>query len=464
MGEFLLRFGFGGALQDSKKDSSPRDVSWGELEQFEPILAAQSKWIIENSGTEPGLGWMNLPEASLSKVLETAKWLRSFESVIQVGIGGSALGNRMLHEALLSPFYNELPQEQRTGPRFYLAENPDPQTIKAISQRVDPRRTALVVVSKSGSTVETMALFLWLSKYLETGLDNGAIAEKILVITDPEEGALRAYANETGCRSLEIPPDVGGRYAVLSSVGLLSAATLGIDVASLLEGARLAKQQLTLKEGIRQNPAWTLAALHLVNVAKGRPMNVLMPYADGLKTFGEWHAQLWAESLGKKGKGSTPIRALGAIDQHSQVQLYVEGPDDKLFTLIDVLSRPRDIVLPSSDRASLAALSYLQGKDLGEMLRVEAKATASALLKAKRPLVWIELPALNGRSLGGLIFFYEYVTALTGKVWGINPFDQEGVEQGKRYAYGLMGRKGFERETEEVVSLFSRIIEDYIEI
>ena len=186
-------------------------------------------------------------------------------------------------------------------------------------------------------------------------------------------------------------------------------------------------------------------------------MTVLMPYSNRLETFSEWFAQLWGESVGKDGTGSTPIRTLGAIDQHSQVQLYTAGPDDKLYTIINVANRENEISLPNVRDDSLSSLAYLSGQKLGGMLGYEAASTAAALVKADRPVVWIEMDSLNARTLGGLIFFFEYMTAVSGRLMRINPFDQPGVEQGKRYTYGMMGREAYKADAGEATELFKRV-------
>jgi glucose-6-phosphate isomerase len=201
---------------------------------------------------------------------------------------------------------------------------------------------------------------------------------------------------------------------------------------------------------VEENPAWLWGVLSHCHEKEGRNISVLMPYADGLEDFAEWFAQLWGESLGKGGLGTTPVRALGAIDQHSQVQLYAEGPDDKLYTFVAVKEHGRDYAIPAPPGTSLEALGYLEGHSFGEMLYAEAQATASALVQKGRPLFWLELPKLDAYRLGGLIFFFEYVTALTGLLMGINPFDQPGVEQGKILTYSLMGRKGYEEHAQAV--------------
>ncbi|EHM09820.1 glucose-6-phosphate isomerase [Thermanaerovibrio velox DSM 12556] len=391
------------------------------------------------------LGWMDLPDQEVDGVMEAADWLRGFDAFVQVGIGGSALGNLMLHQALIGDI------EMKTAkPCFYLADNPDPMKLQEMWKDLEGRRFALVGVSKSGSTAETTSQFMWFLDKLKGSYDS------VLLITDPEGGIFRKFVNETGCRSLPLRSDVGGRYSVLSPVGLLSAAALGIPVDQLLEGARAMRDGLISQGDFDRNPAMRLAACHLYHEISQRPMAVMMPYSSRLERFSEWFAQLWGESLGKEGRGTTPIRALGAIDQHSQVQLYMEGPDDKFFTIIDV-AFPQDVAIPQASSEALKSLDYLAGKGLGEMLRKEAMATASALAGAGRPVMWIQMERLDPRSLGELIFFYQFTTAITGLAMGVNPFDQPGVEQGKRYTYGLMGRPGFEEEAERAERAFDVI-------
>jgi glucose-6-phosphate isomerase len=451
----IVEISYGGILPGTtwEDDGKPPGV-FGELET--PLGNVQAN--LEKGAQEQrdGFGWVLLPEENPDAVIETAKRLKDYDAVVQIGIGGSALGNLMLQNALVHPYYNELSRQERGGPRFYVADNADPEGTAAIWDMIDPERTAFVVVSKSGTTAETMANFLWFWDRLREKAGCGA-AKQVTVVTDPEKGILRAFAKETGCHALPIPPGVGGRYSVLSAVGLLSAKCQGIDVQDLLEGASVMRNRILTEEHLSTNPAWILAACGLTHMKTGRNMIVLMPYADSLRDFTEWFAQLWAESLGKNGQGSTPVRALGAIDQHSQVQLYTSGPDDKLFLLMSVDERS-PMFLPECHESSLEPLSYLSDKTMGGMLNSEALATTASLIKAKRPVLWMRVPKLDAYRLGGLIYLFEYATALTGGLMGINPFDQPGVEQGKRYTYGLMGEKGFEEDAREAEAYFQRAL------
>lgn len=453
MTQNLLKLDFGAALPKGGA-ASLNESEWNALEG---TLRDADGWLRSDANRcRDGFGWLDLPRADLAEVIEAGKWLAAFDAVIQVGIGGSALGNLMVANALLHPCHNELSRSER-GPRLYVADNADPAGTRALWQMVDPSRTALVVVSKSGSTAETMANFLWLWENLKKALGEERALRQLLVVTDPEKGLLRAFVAEKNCRSLPLPSTVGGRYSVLSAVGLAASAALGVDVADLQAGARAMDEALLGAKTVEENPAWLLAGLHWLHFLRGRNMTVLMPYADGLRDFTEWFAQLWGESLGKDGKGSTPLRALGAVDQHSQVQLYTAGPDDKLFTIIDVADRGERLVLPAPSDASLASLAYLGGQEMGAMLRAEARATAATLASLGRPVLWLEIPRLDAFRLGGLVYLYEIVTALTGRLFSVDPFDQPGVEQGKRFTYGLMGRKGFEEEGLKSTEAFARI-------
>lgn len=445
-----ISFSFGASLGGSTTTFTELKESFGAA-----ALAAQ-RWLAETPSCTEGHGWLELPDSPVEEIEETAAWLAGYDSVIQVGIGGSALGNLMLNQALLDGFYNE----STPGPKFYLADNPDPDKTLSIWERVKEGRVALVGVSKSGATAETMTQFLW---YRSELLKKGQSDADILVITDPEKGIFRAFANGSDCRVMELPASVGGRYSVLCPAGLVTAAALGIDAPALLRGAAAMRVFLTAEKDFDKNPALKLAAIHLLHEREGRPMSVLMPYSSKMAYFAEWYAQLWAESLGKNGLGTTPVRALGAIDQHSQVQLYTEGPDDKFFTLICADSHGVELSVPAIEHEALSPLKYLDGQGIGAMLNLEAKSTAAAIVKSGHPLVWLELEKLDAETVGALVFFYEYLTALTGRMMGINPFDQPGVEQGKKYTYGLMGRAGYEKDAEEVGEWFRKIAAERIE-
>lgn len=444
MSDLVVEFAFGVAL--GKNSDSFNIIN----EKYDAICSEAISWLSDTPTSTEGHGWLVLPDADLSLIKEAGEWLKSYDSIIHVGIGGSALGNLMLNQAILGDLFNE----ENVKPKFYLADNPDPVKMTAIWNRVKNGNVALVGVSKSGTTVETMSQFLW---FRDNMISSGTDADQnILVITDPQKGIFRDFSQKSRCKSLDLPQSVGGRYSVLSAAGLLSAYVMGINIDALLVGAKTMRDFLFATESI-YNPACILAKLNLYHEKSGRPMSVIMPYSSKLSYFAEWIAQLWSESLGKEGKGTTLVRAVGAVDQHSQIQLYTEGPDDKFFTIINVKNHANQIYVPAVDSEALFPLSYMTSTDFGTLLGLEAKSTAAAIVKSGRPIFWIEIGEINEKTVGALIFFYEYMTALTGRISGVNPFNQPGVEQVKNYTYGLMGRHGFEEDAAEAEKWFNLI-------
>ncbi|MFO7261204.1 MAG: glucose-6-phosphate isomerase [bacterium] len=377
---------------------------------------------------------------------------QSFDTIVVLGIGGSALGTIALHQALCRPFWNELDGEAREYfPRLYVLDNVDPTTIAPLLDRLDLRRTLFNVVSKSGTTAETMAQFLVVRERLIRELGPDGYRRHLIFTTDPEKGVLRRLAREEDIAALPIPPGVGGRFSVLSAVGLLPAALVGIDIEALLAGARDMDQRCRTHE-LADNPAGLFAALqYLAHTEKGAGIHVVMAYSDRLYACADWFRQLWAESLGKRldttgaevHRGPTPIKALGATDQHSQVQLYVEGPFDKTVTFLAVDELPTDLPIPSA-YPEIDELRYLGGHSLGELLRAEQVATASALAEHGRMNMTLRLPRLDAHALGELIMALQIATVYAGALYQVNPLDQPGVELGKVLTYGLLGRSGFQ--------------------
>jgi glucose-6-phosphate isomerase len=381
---------------------------------------------------------------------------QAFSNVVVLGIGGSALGTTALRTALKHPLWNELDDEAREFyPRLYVLDNIDPATFGAFLQHVDLRRTLFNVVSKSGGTAETMSQFLVIRERLRAELGDG-YTRHLLLTTDPEKGVLRALAKEENIATLPVPANVGGRFSVLSAVGLLPAAMVGIDIRALLEGAREMAERCGTPE-LRRNPAGIFAALqYLADTELDANVHVMMPYSDRLRDVADWFRQMWAESLGKQRTrggdeifaGPTPVKALGATDQHSQVQLYVEGPFDKTITFLSELEGSDDVQIPSA-YAHHAELAYLGGHSMGELLRTEMLATEAALAQRGRMNMTIEVPRVDAHSLGGLFMLLQIATVYAGHLYGIDPMDQPGVELGKQLTYGIMGRPGFEEARTE---------------
>jgi glucose-6-phosphate isomerase len=399
------------------------------------------------------LAWMELPYAKES-VKEILAYVDSvagrFDDLVVLGIGGSALGITALSTALNPAGYNVLPPARRQGrPRLFVVDNVDPDLFTSVTSLVDLGRTLFDVITKSGSTSETMAQYLIVRKLLVGKLGPGH-REHIVATTDPVAGELRKLADAEGYRTFSIPPGVGGRFSVLSPVGLLSAAMTGIDIGALLAGAAYA-DKLCSEPDVWRNPAYMNAAIHYLGYERGRTLSVMMPYAQALKDVADWFAQLWAESLGKKHDldgnvvniGPTPIKALGVTDQHSQVQLYVEGRFDKLVNFVAVERFQNEVPIPSG-WPDTPEVNYLGGHTLNELMKVEREGTALALAEAGRPSVTFTLPEVNAFTVGQLMFTLEVQTAAIGELFRINAFDQPGVEAGKIAAYALMGRTGYE--------------------
>jgi len=401
------------------------------------------------------LGFTELPyqDQVVTQVRKIAKPLLEWcWDVVVLGIGGSALGARALHQALCHPQHNKFPAARRNHKAgLWVADNIDPDYLYGLLDALDLRRTGFNVISKSGNTAETLAQFLWIYRLLKGRLGEVRARERLIITTDPEKGPLRSLAAQERIPSLAVPPKVGGRFSVLTAVGLLPAYLTGIDLEELLAGARFMDHRLKDSDPDR-NPAYRLAALfYLFAAAKQRPILVFMPYASTLAGMAEWFCQLWAESLGKQHDlqgnrvqaGSTPVRALGTTDQHSQLQLYMEGPPDKLVTFLTVDKFQHHLEIPDL-YPDLDAMSYLGGHSLNELLRVEQQATAFNLMKAGRPNLTLHLPEINPFTIGQLIYLLEVVTVAAAFLFGVNAFDQPGVEGGKQTTYGLMGRPGFE--------------------
>jgi glucose-6-phosphate isomerase len=411
-----------------------------ELDEVRPRLREAVNTYVDHPP-----GFMRLPKTSeyAEASVRVAEEIRGSGATdfIHVGIGGSALGPMALQKALNHPYYNALPVEARRAPRIHFAENTDPDTLAAILDVADPTGTWVNVVTKSGSTAETMANFLVIRGWLVGALGNFGYQGRTVATTDPEEGFLKEISARDDLRVLPIPKDVGGRFSVLTPVGLLPAAVTGLNVEALLAGAASCVDEVN--EQRDEHPAVIGAAMHyLMDTARGRNVRVMMTYADALERLAAWFVQLWAESLGKDGKGSTPHGAVGTTDQHSQVQLYMEGPQDKVVEIVEVEDHPRDLPIPEAYE-DLEGVGYLGGHTMAELLNVECDATRKALTEAGRPNSIIKLGAVNEENLGYLFQALEVQTAVTGSLYGINAFDQPGVEVGKQITYKRMGRPGY---------------------
>ena len=380
-----------------------------------------------------------------------------FDNFVVLGIGGSALGNIALQNSLNHLFYNALSKKERKGPKIFVLDNVDPEYVSNFMDIISPGKTLFNVISKSGSTAETAAQFLIFVNLLRDKLDK-KFNKNLVLTTDAENGDLRKIADDYKIESFVIPENVGGRFSVLSNVGLLTAAFAGLDVKALLKGAEDMAERCST-DNLYENPAYLNAVAHyIMDTKKRKNISVMMSYSNALYYWADWYRQLWAESLGKnvdkQGKkisaGQTPVNALGTTDQHSQVQLYTEGPNDKVFTFLTV-EKYRANVKMDKFKKKYSSLEYLSGKKLSELFDAEMKATEYALTEAGRPSCKIIFPEINEYTIGQFIMMYEIQTAFSGELYNIDAFNQPGVEAGKKATYGLLGREGYQDEAEKIL-------------
>lgn len=370
-------------------------------------------------------------EDTAEGILQFAKLVEGkFEDVVVLGIGGSSLGPICLHDSLKHLFERELPN--RTHPRLHVMDNIDPAFIAGIEDVIDLKKTLFIVITKSGGTPETMAQYFYFrDKCLKSDLKE---EEHFVFITDPEKGLLRQIAEADEAKDNEnfvtfpVPPKVGGRFSVLTPVGLVPAALIGLDIKKLLKGARDMRDRF-MSDDFDKNLPFQLAAAQFLAGEKGKPMHVLFPYSQRLIKLADWYRQLLAESIGKtKEVGLTPLYALGATDQHSQLQLYSDGPNDKLFMFIHVDDLGPTLPIPALDDPSV---SYLKNVSFNQLLHTEMKGTIQALTENDRPNLTIALSEVNEETLGALFMLFEASIAFLGEFYGINAFDQPGVERSK---------------------------------
>jgi glucose-6-phosphate isomerase len=440
-------------------DGGITDVEWREIGQrFGSAHAA-----VDALHADGVLGFLDLPTDRALHEQSTNYVARARQrhggdaltDVVVLGIGGSALGPIALRTALRAPQWNLLDDAARGGnPRLHVLDNVDPANITSLLDRLDLRRSLFVVISKSGGTAETMAQYLVVRERLGTTLGDAVARERLVFVTDPTKGALRTIARAEGIAALDIPPNVGGRFSVLSPVGMLPAALIGIDTAALLAGAERMRARCETAS-LGENIAGTFAALqYLADRKHHRPIQVLMPYSDALRDMADWFVQLWAESLGKHrlpgdaGVGPTPLGALGATDQHSKVQLFMEGPGDKTVTFIGVEQGIQKVVIPRL-HADVPELAYLGGHELGELLDIERRATAGALARRGRPNMTLAMERVDAAHVGELMMLLEIATAYAGQLYGVDAYNQPGVELGKQFTYAMLGRADAEQARQE---------------
>lgn len=436
--------------------TSPRIALGASREDFEGVISERFKEVmaaVDARRSAGDFGFFDLPSSpDNSKHVSTlAKSFRErFLDVVVLGIGGSGLGARTLRDALLGQDWNDRSREDRDHyPRLHVLDNPDPDTLGALFSRMDPVKTLFNVISKSGKTAETLAQYLVARDWVASSVGEENALGHFVFTTDPNRGPLRHIAATEGVLTLPLPENVSGRFSILSAAGLFPVALCGVEIEGLLRGAALMDDRCRTDE-LKNNPGGVLASLlHQAHIKHGQKIHVFMPYADRLSSTSEWFQQLWAESLGKhhlqdKGDqetGPTPLAALGARDQHSLLQLFMEGPRDKVVLFVKVEDHESEVVIPVRHQDLGEELSYLRGHTMGQLLAAEWQATAEALRRAGCPNTTIHLPAVRPDTMGQLLMMLEITTVIAAELYGVDPLGQPGVELGKRLTYDLMNQK-----------------------
>ncbi len=430
-------------------------ITEAELSSMMPRM----RWAVDSlRAKRDSIRWRDLPynQAEIvADIKRTAEDIRSrCDDFVVLGIGGSALGPIAVHQALCHLRHNDLPRDKRNGPRLFVEDNVDPERMAALLDVIDLDNAVFNVITKSGSTSETMSQLLTVTRILTDRYGEDELKNRLIATTDREKGNLIGIAKRLGLKTFYVPEGVGGRFSELCPVGLLAAAVCGIDIEALLEGAAY-MDALCDNEDPNANPALMLAGLEVIAMNKGANVGVLMPYADSLKYFADWYAQLWAESLGKRRGnerfGQTPVKALGVTDQHSQVQLYTDGPFDKTITFLAVEKYRTEFTIPHAFD-DVPNVAFLSGHTFNELITAERSATEHAVTVSGHMNKTVILPEVSAFTIGQLIMLFELQTAYAGELLGINAYDQPGVEEGKNATYALLGKKGYEAKLHELRS------------
>lgn len=457
----MIRLNYGNVNKIVVGEENGLDIEHEFLEYKETIQNIITD--LNQRKDKPGqwLQWMNLgySEETVWYVKEFASMVRGrFDNILVLGIGGSALGGIAVTEALLKPYWNLLTNDQRDNyPKIFFLDNIDPDSIAGLLQILDLKKTLVNVITKSGSTAETMSQYMIIKDLMEKELGDD-YRKNIVATTDQRIGVLRQLADQEGYKTFVVPDGVGGRFSVFSAVGLLPFALVGLNIDSIMSGIK--DMDLALKNtDIFENIAAQGALInYLMDKKLNKRISVMMPYSSRLKYVSDWYVQLWAESLGKEFNkngekvniGPTPVKALGATDQHSQIQLYNEGPNDKLITFIRVDNFDNTLEIPKI--FEYTGIGYLGGKTVNDLINAEADSTRVALADYSRPTMTIHIERVDEYNVAQLLYMLEVQTAIAGELYNIDTFNQPGVEQAKNYTYALMGRAGYEDSAQNLKS------------
>ncbi|WP_281976042.1 glucose-6-phosphate isomerase [Halobacillus litoralis] len=426
-----------------------------ELEYMQGAVTQAHKVLHEKTGAgNDFLGWLDLPEDydknEFARIKKSAEKIKSDSDVLLViGIGGSYLGARAALEMLNHSFYNELASEDRDTPQvFFVGNSLSAPYMNELFDVLKDKDVSINVISKSGTTTEPAIAFRIFRKFLEEKYGQEEAQKRIYATTDKNKGALKTLAGEQGYETFVVPDDVGGRYSVLTAVGLLPIAASGIDIEEMMKGAQAARQELSTDQ-LSENPAYQYAAVRNVLYNKGKTIEMLVNYEPSLQYFSEWWKQLFGESEGKDQKGIFPASANFSTDLHSLGQYVQDGRKDLFETVLHVESPVSDITIEEDDQ-NLDGLNYLAGGTVDEVNEKAYLGTMLAHTDGDVPNLILHMPKRDAYTFGYLAYFFEKACAISGYLLGVNPFDQPGVEAYKKNMFALLGKPGFEEEKEKL--------------
>ena len=431
-------------------------ISEEEIGYMSKLTEDAKEVLVSKSGAgNDFLGWIDLPvdydKEEFSRIQKAAKRIQEDSDVLLViGIGGSYLGARAAIEFLRHGFYNNLPKEKRKTPEIYYVGNSISSTyLQGVIDVIGDRDFSVNIISKSGTTTEPAIAFRVFKKMLEDKYGKEGAAKRIYATTDKERGALKNLATEEGYESFVVPDDVGGRYSVLTAVGLLPIAVSGADIGKLMEGAAKGRE-LALNEKFENNDAMQYAAIRNILLRKGKGIEVLGNYEPALHYIGEWWKQLYGESEGKDQKGIFPAAVDLTTDLHSMGQFIQDGART-LFETIMSVEKPRETITIEKEPVDLDGLNYLAGKDMDFVNKSAMNGTILAHTDGQVPNLMVKIPEMNEYYLGQLFYFFEFACGVSGYLLGVNPFNQPGVESYKKNMFALLGKPGFEAEREALL-------------
>lgn len=436
-------------MNNVKLDYSNSGIKEKEMMTYAKQVAEIHKRLEAEAENEDAfLGWLRLPtnydKTEFSRIKKAAKRIiKTSDVLLVIGIGGSYLGARAVIEALTHTFSNSLSKDKRKFQQIvYVGNNLNPNYINDVIDYIGDKEVSINVISKSGTTTEPAIAFRIFREFLENKYGLEEARKRIYVTTDKEKGALKKLATEEKYETFVIPDNVGGRYSVLTAVGLLPIATAGLNIDKLMDGARFAQEKYS-DENVKYNDCYKYAVLRNMLYEKEKNIELLVTYEPKLHYFLEWWKQLFGESEGKELKGIYPSSAEFTTDLHSLGQYIQEGRRNLLETVLQIKKTNSNLTIPL-DEDDLDGLNYLAGKDLDYVNKKAMEGTIEAHVSGEVPNILIQVDALNEEGIGHLIYFFEKACAMSGKLLGVNPFDQPGVEKYKKNMFRLLGKPGYE--------------------